>query len=286
MTIAAGLLVAMLVSLLATLALSAVSAAIRLAAPARVASGPQLGTPSILLRTGIHAGLLVSLALGLATLGARVTLTGHAPWSNLHEFSQAFAVALLGAYLLLARRMPIGGLAALVALVAAVLVAYALTLPDEVLPLVPALQAPLLLTVHVGAAMLAYAISGVAFVAAVAELIQRRTGGRIAMLPSTTIAAAAAHRSVVVAFPILTLAILLGSVWANLAWRSYWNNDPKELAAAATWLVYAAYLHISVRRDRWADYAPWLLVLGFAAVLFTFLGAGLLFVGQHSYAAS
>jgi hypothetical protein len=111
MTIAAGLLVAMLVSLLATLALSAVSAAIRLAAPARVASGPQLGTPSILLRTGIHAGLLVSLALGLATLGARVTLTGHAPWSNLHEFSQAFAVALLGAYLLLARRMPIGGLA-------------------------------------------------------------------------------------------------------------------------------------------------------------------------------
>ena len=73
---------------------------------------------------------------------------------------------------------------------------------------------------------------------------------------------------------------------ANLAWRSYWNNDPKELAAAATWLVYGGYLHVAGRRDRWAKSAPWLLVLGFAAVLFTWLGAGLLFVGQHSYAGA
>ena len=81
-------------------------------------------------------------------------------------------------------------------------------------------------------------------------------------------------------------AIVLGSVWANLAWRSYWNNDPKELAAAATWLVYGGYLHVAGRRDRWAASAPWLLVLGFAAIIFTWLGAGLLFVGQHSYAGS
>ena len=286
MTIAGALLVVTFVSLLATLLVSVISLTTRIAAPAHPAEGPAVEMPARPLRTVVDAGLLLSLALGVATLIARAALTGHAPWSNLHEFSQAFAVALLATYLGLARRMPIGDLAPLIALVAAVLVAYALTLPDDILPLVPALQAPLLLTVHVGAAMLAYAISGVAFAAAVAELLQRRAGDRIAMLPTAAAAATAAHRSVVIAFPILTAAILLGSVWANLAWRSYWNNDPKELAAAATWLVYAAYLHVSVRRDRWAGYAPWLLVLGFAAVLFTFLGASLLFVGQHSYAAS
>ena len=86
-----------------------------------------------------------------------------------------------------------------------------------------------------------------------------------------------------IAFPILTIAIALGSVWANLAWRSYWSNDPKELAAAATWLVFGAYLHVAGRRDRWERLAPWLIVLGFVGVLFTYIGAGLFIVGEHSY---
>ena len=88
-----------------------------------------------------------------------------------------------------------------------------------------------------------------------------------------------------IAFPILTIAIALGSLWANLAWRSYWSNDPKELAAAATWLVFGAYLHVAGRRDRWEALAPWLIVLGFVGVLFTYIGAGIFIVGEHSYGA-
>ena len=84
-------------------------------------------------------------------------------------------------------------------------------------------------------------------------------------------------------FPVLTLAIALGSVWANLAWRSYWSNDPKELAAAATWLVFGAYLHVAGRRDHWARLAPWLIVAGCLGVAFTYVGAGLFIVGEHSY---
>jgi ABC-type transport system involved in cytochrome c biogenesis permease subunit len=123
-----------------------------------------------------------------------------------------------------------------------------------------------------------------AFVAAVCEIVQRQTRDRIPGLPTALQARRAAQQAVLIAFPLLTAAIVLGSVWANLAWRSYWNNDPKELAAAATWLVYAAELHLAGRRDRWGAAAPWLLVAGFAGVLFTWLGAGLLFVGQHGYA--
>ncbi|MGH2380499.1 MAG: cytochrome c biogenesis protein CcsA [Candidatus Limnocylindria bacterium] len=258
--------------------------------PVAAAGGPTTATAGIggsagLLRRGAAVGLVVALALLVAALVMRTMLIGHAPWSNLHEFSLAFAAALIGTHLVLARAHPLDGLAPLTALLAAGLVIFALGLDDRIDPLVPALQQPFLLTVHVGAAVLAYAVSGVAFVAAAAEIGQARSGDRIPMLPSASTARAIGHRAVLIAFPILTIAIALGSVWANLAWRSYWNNDPKELAAAATWLVFGAYLHVAGRRDRWERLAPWLIVLGFAGVLFTYIGAGLFFIGEHSYAA-
>jgi cytochrome c-type biogenesis protein CcsB len=229
------------------------------------------------------AGLLGALVLLVIALLARAIVVGHAPWSNLHEFSLAFAAALLATYLLLARAYPIAALAPLVAILAAGLVVVALQLDDRVDPLVPALQQPVLLTIHVGTAAIAYAVAGVAFLAAVAELAQARAGDRIGALPPAAVCRALGHRSVLIAFPILTVAIVLGSVWANLAWRSYWSNDPKELAAAATWLVFGAYLHVASRRDLWQRLAPWLIVLGFAGVLFTYIGAGLFIVGEHSY---
>ena len=232
-----------------------------------------------------HAALAVAFGLLAAALIARGIATGRAPWANLHEFSLAFAAALAGGHLLLARREPIVALTPLTAVLAAGLVAFALSLDDRIDPLVPALQQPLLLTVHVGSAVLAYALSGLAFVAAAAEIGQRATTDGIRALPPAATLRAAGHRIVLLAFPILTIAIVLGSVWANLAWRAYWSNDPKELAAAATWAVFAAYLHVAGRRDRLERLAPWLIVLGFFGVLFTYVGAGLFFVGEHSYAA-
>ena len=244
-----------------------------------------IGGGAACMRRAAAIGLIAGFVLLVAALGLRTILVGHAPWSNLHEFSMAFAAALIGTHLVLARGRSLDGLAPFTALLAAGLVAFALGLEDRADPLVPALQQPLLLTIHVGAAVLAYAVSGVAFIAAAAEIAQARSRDRIPLLPSAADARAIAHRAVLIAFPILTIAIALGSVWANLAWRSYWNNDPKALAAAATWLVFGAYLHVAGRRDRWERLAPWLIVLGFVGVLFTYIGAGLFFIGEHSYAA-
>jgi len=289
MAASSALLVAALITLLGSAAIGIVGALtglIRRPAAAAQVGGPSLGGPGISAATTAHAGTLLAALLLLGALIARAATTGHAPWSNLHEFSAAFAFGLLAVFLALSRRWPIAGLAPWIALGGATLIGVSLVQPDEVRPLVPALQAPLLLTVHVGTAMLAYAIGAVAFAAAAGELVQTWAGDRFSGLPPAAVCRAAAHRAALLAFPVLTTAIVLGSVWANLAWRSYWNNDPKELAAAATWLVYGGYLHVAGRRDRWASAAPWLLVLGFAAILFTWLGAGLLFVGEHSYAGS
>jgi ABC-type transport system involved in cytochrome c biogenesis permease subunit len=284
-TLITALLVTALAVLLATGALGLGAALVGLERRP-LASAPSVGSAEPA-RRSMAPLLLGGVALGavllLSAAVARGLLIGHAPWSNLHEFSIAFAAVLLASHLVLARSWPIAGLAPLVALLGAGLVAVALGLDDRVDPLVPALQQPLLLTVHVGSAVLAYAVAGLAFVAAAAELGQRATDGRIGVLPPVEVARAVSHRAVLIAFPVLTIAIALGSVWANLAWRSYWSNDPKELAAAATWLVFGAYLHVAGRRDHWERLAPWLIVLGFAGVLFTYIGAGLFIVGEHSY---
>jgi cytochrome c-type biogenesis protein CcsB len=254
------------------------------AAEPLVASGPSIGEPS---RPAVPApvGWALTAAVGLLAIALvlRTIATGHAPWSNLHEFSIAFGAAVLVVHLAMARTHPISGFGPLIALLAAALVGFGLGRDDSIQPLVPALQQPLLLTVHVGAAVAAYAVAGVAFISALGELAQRAATDRIALLPSADAARIVTHRAVLIGFPILTLAIALGSVWANLAWRSYWSNDPKELAAAATWLVFGAYLHVAGRRDRLAALAPWLVVLGFVGVLFTYIGAGLFIVGEHSY---
>jgi cytochrome c-type biogenesis protein CcsB len=281
------LLVAAFASLLAATA-AGVAAALAGPEPAIAASSGTVDVGST--RRGSAQRLAVAalgagLVLLVMALVARAVVAGHAPWSNLHEFSLAFAAAVLATYLLLARAYPIAGLAPLAGILSAGLVAFGLSLDDRVDPLVPALQQPLLLTVHVGTAVLAYAVAGVAFLAAAAELAQRAADDRVSALPPTEVARMVGHRAVLIAFPILTITIALGSVWANLAWRSYWSNDPKELAAAATWLVFGAYLHVASRRDRWERLAPWLIVLGFVGVLFTYIGAGLFFIGEHSYAA-
>jgi ABC-type transport system involved in cytochrome c biogenesis permease subunit len=264
-----------------------VALALMSAARAPVTTGPDIGASSgsayEVARAAISSGMVLAAGLLLTAVVARAIAIGHAPWSNLHEVSLSFAAALVLAHLALTTRLPVAGLAPIVALVAAGLVGFALSLDDRIDPLVPALQQPLLLTVHVGSAIVGYALAGVAFAAAVAEILGRATGDGVALLPPAAMARAIGHRAVLLAFPVLTLAIVLGSVWANLAWRSYWSNDPKELAAAVTWLVFGAYLHVAGRRDRWAALAPWLIVAGFAGVLFTYIGAGLFIVGEHSY---
>lgn len=92
------------------------------------------------------------------------------------------------------------------------------------------------------------------------------------------------YYSVKIGFPFLTLTIITGAFWANKAWGSYWGNDPKEWAAAVTWLVYAAYLHMRMTRGWSGIKAAVILVLGFAAVIFTLLGVTYLAPGGlHSY---
>ncbi|NJK64690.1 MAG: c-type cytochrome biogenesis protein CcsB [Synechococcaceae cyanobacterium SM2_3_1] len=91
------------------------------------------------------------------------------------------------------------------------------------------------------------------------------------------------YRLIGLGFPLLTIGIIAGAVWANEAWGTYWSWDPKETWALITWLVFAAYLHARITKG-WQGRRPALLAsLGFGVVWICYLGVNILGKGLHSY---
>ncbi|BAY27356.1 cytochrome c assembly protein [Calothrix sp. NIES-2100] len=91
------------------------------------------------------------------------------------------------------------------------------------------------------------------------------------------------YRIIGLGFPLLTIGIIAGAVWANEAWGSYWSWDPKETWALITWLVFAAYLHARITRG-WQGRRPAILAAsGLIVVWVCYLGVNLLGKGLHSY---
>jgi len=228
----------------------------------------------------------VAIALiGFATLAgylvARGLTVGRGPWGNMFEFSVAFATSIVGGYLYLQRRYPIRSIGFIPTGVALALLLYASSLPSDISQLVPALQNPPLITIHVGLAVLSYGIFATSFAAGVGYLLQGPED-RFAWLPSHKVLDEVAYRAVIIGFPIFATMIILGSWWASIAWSRYWGWDPKETEALVTWLSYAVYLHAR-NQKAWAGRpAALLLVVAFGMVLVTYSGS-LWFNGLHSY---
>ncbi len=230
--------------------------------------------------------LLLSLSLLSLSLVARALAAGRPPLASQYEFALAFAWAVIGAATLLSKRRDLAPGSQVAGILGLMLLLYASTLPSTLLPLVPALQNPLILSLHVGTAVVAYAANAVAFGAAFLFLLCRLGRARNARwsrrLPGERVLDELSHRAVMVGFPMLAATLLLGSWWSAIAWGSYWSWDPKQSSTLATWLIYAVYLHTRVRREWQETPSALLLILGFATTIFTYAG-NLFFSGMHSY---
>ena len=91
------------------------------------------------------------------------------------------------------------------------------------------------------------------------------------------------YRIIGLGFPLLTVGIVAGAVWANEAWGAYWSWDPKETWALITWFVFAAYLHARITKS-WQGKRPAILAsVGFVVVWICYLGVNFLGKGLHSY---
>ncbi|MGA1826490.1 MAG: c-type cytochrome biogenesis protein CcsB, partial [bacterium] len=165
---------------------------------------------------------------------------------------------------------------------------YASILPMTIKPLNPALQS-YWLPIHAAFAFLGYASFALAFCVAIMYLLlerilkSKKIGPFYYRLPSLDLLDYIQHKSIVIGFPCLTLAIITGSMWANKAWGAYWSWDPKETWSLITWFIYNAIIHGRVGLGWRGKRASYLAIIGFLFVLFTFFGVNLLLSGLHSY---
>ncbi len=250
------------------------------------------GGPAWLGPAASAATWLAVAALG-ASLAARWVASGHPPYANMWEFTVGFGWGIMLCYALFEWRLgrdehgaPVRAIGAFLTPVALALFAVSLAFfPSEVRPLIPALQANRILGAHVATMMLSYAALSVSFGAAAVYLLQGEgERPRFARLPSGEALEEIANRSVLIGFPMLALGVALGAYWAHNAWGRYWGWDPKETSALVTWLIYAGYLHSRNLRGWRGKRSAWVLIVGFAAVLFTYFAVNLWVSGLHSYA--
>jgi len=204
-----------------------------------------------------------------------------APLSNRYESLVFFAWSLPAVGLIAFRKNLQGWLGAVIALLACLLLAYASFggADARIRPLMPALRSNWLL-IHVMTAFLGYASFAVGFGAALLYLVHESwPGTRLLALPLLD---RLLYRATMLGFLLLTLGILTGAVWAESAWGRYWSWDPKETWSLITWLIYAALLHARLLKGWHGRRIAWLAVLGFLAVIFTYLGVNYL-PSLHAY---
>ncbi|WP_228718355.1 c-type cytochrome biogenesis protein CcsB [Kitasatospora acidiphila] len=257
-----------------------------------------------------RADMFGRIAISLTVLGALLNVGGVAfrgfsvmrpPWGNMYEFSCAFALTTVGAYLIL---LALGKNVRWLGLPAVLAAALTLGLATSVLytdseQLVPALHS-YWLAIHVSTAI----ICGGAFYAAFASTAvylaresydKRKAAGLpngpfkipasvFERMPATPTLDKLSYRINAMVFPLWTFTIIAGAIWAEAAWGKYWEWDPKETWSFITWVVYAAYLHARATAGWKGRKAGYLALLAFACFLFNFYGVNIFITGKHSYA--
>ena len=214
------------------------------------------------------------------SLVVRAVLSGHVPFTDMYEFSASFGWGILLAVLLAWWRFRSGIISAPGALVAFALLAFAFSQPSQHTPLSPILNQAWLLPAHVSCAIIAYGMFALGFASAALFLARKKY--QAAFLPKPEMLDRIGYESSLTGFLFMTVVLILGSIWANIAWGNYWSWDPKETAALVTWLIYAGYLFTRFVLKWRESRSAWFLVIGFLAVLVTFFG-NFFFGGLHAY---
>ena len=253
----------------------------------RIETAGRAGVALTVLAAALH--LVAVLTRALASDPVRV------PWGNMYEFTMTGSLGVAIIYLALLRPFRLRWMGLFVtSFLVVVLMLANLTLQQEAGPLVPALHS-YWLVIHVGAAILATGAFSVGALAAFVFLLKERVAGRsgprsealLARFPATDALDRLSYRLHAVGFPLWTFAALIaGPIWAEYAWGSYWNWDPKEVWAFITWVIYAAYLHARATAGWKGRAAALLALVGFASLLFNFVGINFFFGAgsMHSYA--
>ncbi len=212
---------------------------------------------------------------------------GHFPIVNPREVSSFIAWAIVVYFLAASRRyqsraLPVFllPLVYLFALISMILPDSSQSLPTELEGAITASTATkVIFPIHVTLVIFSYAAFVVTFVCGLMYLIQerelktKRFGAAFQRLPALNTCDEIGYRSLTVGFVLLTLGVVTGIYWNNQRDGRYWHNDPKEVMALVTWLVYLFIMHYRLMAGWRGRRVAWLSIAGFVVVMLTWLGA-------------
>ena len=228
--------------------------------------------------------LLLAFITHAGAIAARSLSVGYIAVTSLYEAVSFFTWLTTGLFLLVQWRSALPVLGAVVSPLGFVLTLGVFVFYTHARPLPPALQSSWL-PVHVTLAFLGNAVFCVAFFASLIYLFQekqlkgKKIGGFFRHLPSLETLDNLNYRSLSWGFPLLTLGIVSGAVWAQHAWGHFWIWEPRPVLSLVSWVLYALLLHY--RSVGWRGRrAATLTILCFTILAVSFLGVRLL-PGRH-----
>ncbi|MEU5691487.1 c-type cytochrome biogenesis protein CcsB [Actinosynnema sp. NPDC020468] len=220
----------------------------------------------------------------LSSLVLRGLATGRAPWGNMYEYGSLLTFAAVVTWIVLMRAFPVRKLGGFVLVPIVILMFLGGTvLYSDAAPVVPALRS-YWLVVHVSVISVSSGVLLVPGVASILFLLKSTGRPRFAKLPDADVLDRLAYRSTVFAFPLFTIGIICGAIWAEAAWGRFWGWDPKETVAFVCWVIYAAYLHARATAGWRGKPAAWVNTVGFVGTVFNLFFINLVTTGLHSYA--
>ncbi len=131
--------------------------------------------------------------------------------------------------------------------------------------------------IHAVFSLLGFVAFAVAFLVGLMYLIQdrllksKRFNTLYAQLPSLDFLDEMNQGTIFLGFPLLTIGMLSGAIWASSIKGSFWSWTPKQTLTLVTWLFYLVILHGRMNFGWRAKRAALLAIVGFIVVGVTFL---------------
>ncbi len=231
--------------------------------------------------------MLVGALFHGAALIMRTANTGRLPVATIQEAICVFAWVFVVTYLVLQIRLQLRILGSFVSPLAVVFMLSSSLMPSQILLKSQFIKSGWVI-LHVGSLFLANALFAMAFSVGIMYLLQERHikkknfGFLYERLPSLERLDSLAHHCIMSGFPLMTAGLITGFAYAAIVWHSPWNWDPKEILSLVTWIIYAVLVHERLAVGWRGSRAAWLSILGFSAVLLTFVGSSLLLSSHHS----
>ena len=210
------------------------------------------------------------------------------PVTTLPQTFSLFAWAIVGSYLAFQLKFNIRILGTFVSPLAVVFMLLSSAIPGRVIPNSKLFKS-FWLTLHVATMFIGMAIFALAFCAGIMYLLQERQiksksfGLLYRRLPSLEVLDSLNYVCLTFGFPLITIGLISGFVYAGAVWQSFWHWDPKEILSVVTWLIYAVLLHERLAVGWRGRRAAIMAIIGFSVILVTFVGTSVVLKVHHSF---